>query len=162
MWHFKHNNPSQLLPDTTKLFINLILAMLIILSKHFLKHSTNRYVWPSWFYTWKLKGRPNMFVLREANMQGVLCFLFKFDVLYLTCQFEIAKEVALDTEESIHEQSYQVVIFKVYFHSASSPPCNYMPQNMDAVIRVNYVMKQIKPQTGILEIHTGHLMLNID
>ena len=51
---------------------------------------------------------------------------------------------------------------KCTFHSASSPPCNYMPQNMDAVIRVNYVMKQIKPKTGILEIHIGHLMLNID
>ena len=36
-WHFKHNNPSQLLPDTTKLFINLILAMLIILSTHSFK-----------------------------------------------------------------------------------------------------------------------------
>ena len=33
---------------------------------------------------------------------------------------------------------------------------------MDAVIRVNYVLKQIKPNTGILEKHTGHLMLNID
>ena len=26
---------------------------------------------------------------------------------------------------------------------------------MDAVIRVNYIMKQIKPKTGILEIHIG-------
>ena len=33
---------------------------------------------------------------------------------------------------------------------------------MDAVIRVNYVMKQILPKTGILEIHIGHLMLKID
>ena len=37
-----------------------------------------------------------------------------------------------------------------------------MPQNIDAVIRVNYVMKQIKPKTGILDTPIGHLMLNID
>ena len=37
-----------------------------------------------------------------------------------------------------------------------------MPQNMDDVIRIKYVMKQIKPKTGILELHIGHLMLNID
>ena len=55
-----------------------------------------------------------MFILREANSQGVLCFLFKFDVFYLICHFEIAKEVGLDTEESIHEQPYRIVIFKVY------------------------------------------------
>ena len=51
---------------------------------------------------------------------------------------------------------------RTILHSASSPPCNYMPQNMDDVIRVEYVMKQIKPKTEILEIHIGHLMLNID
>ena len=33
---------------------------------------------------------------------------------------------------------------------------------MDAVISVNYVMKQIKYKKGILEIHIGHLMLEID
>ena len=77
MWHFKHNSSSQLLPDTTKLLINMILAMLIILSKHFLKYNTNKYVFPSWFYTWKLKGRSNMFVLRESNMQVVMCFSFQ-------------------------------------------------------------------------------------
>ena len=43
-----------------------------------------------------------------------------------------------------------------------SPLCNYMPQNIDDVINVKYVMKQIEPKTGILEIHIGHLMLNID
>ena len=33
---------------------------------------------------------------------------------------------------------------------------------MDYVIGVKYVMKQIKPKTGILGIHIGHMMLNID
>ena len=33
---------------------------------------------------------------------------------------------------------------------------------MDDVIMVKYGMKQIKPKKGILEIHIGHLMLNID
>ena len=34
-----------------------------------------------------------------------------------------------------------------------------MPQNMDDVIRVKYVMKKSNPQAGILEIKIGHLML---
>ena len=33
---------------------------------------------------------------------------------------------------------------------------------MDDVIRVKHVKKQINPKTGILEIHIGHLLLNID
>ena len=37
-----------------------------------------------------------------------------------------------------------------------------MPQNMDDVIRMKYIMKQIKLKTRILEIHIGNLMLNID
>ena len=34
-----------------------------------------------------------MFVLREANMHGVLDFSFQIDVLYLTYHFKIAKEI---------------------------------------------------------------------
>ena len=33
---------------------------------------------------------------------------------------------------------------------------------MDDVIRVKYGIKHIKPQKRSLEIHIGHLMLNID
>ena len=33
---------------------------------------------------------------------------------------------------------------------------------MDGAIRIKYVMKQMKHKTGILKIHLGHLMPNID